>query len=65
MAVPEFTSGLMINSGLKFVSLYAGDNLAFNVTAVPEASTWFMMLVGMGMVLLALHRRRSESPAAA
>jgi hypothetical protein len=36
----------------------ADNQLTFNVTAVPEPSTYFLLGTGLGVLLLAAHRRR-------
>lgn len=35
------------------------DNVNFSIAAVPEPSTWMMMLLGVGGIGMALRRRRS------
>jgi hypothetical protein len=37
------------------------DNLSFEVAAVPEASTWAMMILGFAAVAFMAHRRKSKS----
>jgi hypothetical protein len=54
--LPELTPGLVWNS----TDLYDGGSI--RVAAVPEASTWMLLLAGLG--LLGLRSTKVSSPAA-
>jgi len=56
-----FTIGASITPTLRFVPVYESDSLVLRVTAVPEANTWIMLMIGV-TTIIGWTRRRSLAP---